>query len=182
MPIVRSWPPMPYVVWCWPCSLSFSPIGLEVKATEGGTARGIKGTIGLHRSKKIVFKLSGLFALDAFGGAFVVQSMIAWWLHLKFGVDEGTLGTLFFWANLLAGFSALAATRLAERIGLVATMVYTHIPSNILLCLVPLMPNLWSGCRDVVPLRPYFRTDRALSASPIPWRWWLRMNVLQPRA
>ena len=69
--------------------------------------------------------------------------MIAWWLHLKFGVDEGTLGSLFFAANLLAGFSALAATRLAERIGLVATMVYTHIPSNILLCLVPLMPDLW---------------------------------------
>ena len=115
----------------------------EVKTTGGSTARGVKGTIGLHRSKKIVFKLSGLFALDAFGGAFVVQSMIAWWLHLKFGVDEGALGTLFFGANLLAGFSALAATRLAERIGLVATMVYTHIPSNILLCLVPLMPNLW---------------------------------------
>lgn len=115
----------------------------EAKATEGGSAQGVKRTIGLHRSKKVVFKLSGLFALDAFGGAFVVQSMIAWWLHLKFGVDEGALGTLFFGANLLAGFSALAATRLAERIGLVATMVYTHIPSNILLCLVPLMPNLW---------------------------------------
>lgn len=115
----------------------------EVVVSQDSAGAGVKRTIGLHRSKTIVFKLSGLFALDAFGGGFVVQSMIAWWLHLKFGVDEGTLGSLFFMANLLAGFSALAATRLAERIGLVATMVYTHIPSNILLCLVPLMPNLW---------------------------------------
>jgi len=101
--------------------------------------------IGLHRSKQVVFRLSSLFALDAFAGGFVVQSMIAWWLHVRFGVDEGLLGTLFFGANLLAGLSALAATRLADRIGLVATMVYTHIPSNIFLCLVPLMPNLWSA-------------------------------------
>jgi MFS family permease len=109
-------------------------------AAMGGAA---KRTMGLHRSKKVVFKLSSLFALDAFAGGFVVQSMIAWWLHVRYGVDEGMLGTLFFGANLLAGISALLATRLADRIGLVRTMVYTHIPSNILLCLVPLMPNFW---------------------------------------
>ena len=102
-----------------------------------------KRTLGLHRSKSVVFKLSSLFALDAFAGGFVVQSMIAWWLHIRYGVDEGMLGTLFFGANLLAGLSALLATRLADRIGLVRTMVFTHIPSNILLCLVPLMPNVW---------------------------------------
>lgn len=100
-------------------------------------------TMGLHRSKSVVFKLSSLFALDAFAGGFVVQGMIAWWLHVRYGADEGMLGTLFFGANLLAGVSALLATRLADRIGLVRTMVYTHIPSNLLLCLVPLMPNLW---------------------------------------
>lgn len=102
-----------------------------------------KRTLGLHRSKSVVFKLSSLFALDAFAGGFVVQSMIAWWLHVRYGADEGMLGTLFFGANLLAGVSALLATRLADRIGLVRTMVYTHIPSNVLLCLVPLMPNFW---------------------------------------
>ena len=106
----------------------------------GGAA---KRTMGLHRSKSVVFKLSSLFALDAFAGGFVVQSMIAWWLHVRYGVDVGMLGTLFFGANLLAGVSALLATRLADRIGLVRTMVYTHIPANILLCLVPLMPNFW---------------------------------------
>lgn len=108
--------------------------------TSKGTAR---TTIGLHRSKPVVFKLSTLFALDAFAGGFVLQSMIAWWLHVRYGVDVGMLGTLFFGANLLAGVSALLATRLADRIGLIRTMVYTHIPSNILLCLVPLMPDFW---------------------------------------
>jgi MFS family permease len=98
---------------------------------------------GLHRSKSVVFKLSSLFALDAFAGGFVVQSMIAWWLHVRYGADEGMLGTLFFAANFLAGVSALLATRLADRIGLVRTMVFTHIPANVLLCLVPLMPNFW---------------------------------------
>jgi MFS family permease len=97
---------------------------------------------GLSRSKKIVFKLSSLFAVDAFAGGFVVQSMVAWWFHVQYGVDEKMLGSMFFGANLLAGVSALAATKIAERIGLVNTMVFTHIPSNILLCLVPLMPNL----------------------------------------
>ncbi len=115
----------------------------EVEPVAETSVSAAKRTMGLHRSKKVVFKLSSLFALDAFAGGFVVQSMIAWWLHVRYGVDEGMLGTLFFGANLLAGISALLATRLADRIGLVRTMVYTHIPSNILLCLVPLMPNFW---------------------------------------
>ncbi len=100
-----------------------------------------KRTFGLDRSHSVVFKLSALFALDAFAGGFVIQSMISWWLHVRYGVAIGMLGTLFFGANLLAGVSALWATWLADRIGLIRTMVYTHIPSNILLCLVPLMPN-----------------------------------------
>lgn len=97
---------------------------------------------GLHRSRAVVFKLSALFALDAFGGGFVVQSVVAYWFHLRFGVEPGVLGGIFFGANLLAGLSALAAARVAARIGLINTMVYTHIPSNVLLMLVPLMPNL----------------------------------------
>ncbi len=102
----------------------------------------VKKTLGLHRSRKVVFKLSALFALDAFAGGLVVQSMIAYWFHVKFGVDSGTLGSIFFGANVLAGISALLAVPLATRIGLINTMVFTHIPSNILLMLVPLMPNL----------------------------------------
>jgi len=97
---------------------------------------------GLRRSRGIVLKLSSLFALDSFGGGFVVQSFAAYWFYLRFGVEPGTLGTIFFWANLFAGISALLASRLAARIGLVRTMVVTHLPSNILLILVPLMPTL----------------------------------------
>ncbi len=101
-----------------------------------------KKTFGLHRSKGTVFRLSALFSLDAFAGGFVVQSIMAYWFHSRFGADAGMLGSIFFGANLLAGVSALLATRIAARIGLVNTMVFTHIPSNVLLCLVPLMPTL----------------------------------------
>jgi MFS family permease len=97
---------------------------------------------GLHRSRQVVLKLSALFMLDAFAGGLVVQSLIAYWFHLKFGVEPGGLGVIFFGANILAGLSALVAARLAARIGLINTMVWTHIPSNLLLILVPLMPNL----------------------------------------
>ena len=97
---------------------------------------------GLHRSQRVVLRLSGLFALDSFGGGFVVQSFAAYWFHRRYGVDPATLGALFFAANVFAGFSALAASRLANRIGLINTMVVTHLPSNVLLMLIPLMPNL----------------------------------------
>ncbi len=97
---------------------------------------------GLHRSRRTVFKLSGLFALDAFGGGFVIQGLLAYWFHLRFAVEPAALGGIFFGANLLAGISALLADRIAARIGLIRTMVFTHIPSNLLLMLVPLMPSL----------------------------------------
>jgi len=100
------------------------------------------GSFGIARSRDVVLKLSGLFALDSFAGGFVVQGFAAYWFYLRFGVDPGTLGVIFFGANALAGVSALLASRLASRFGLVRTMVFTHLPSNILLILVPLMPNL----------------------------------------
>ena len=99
-------------------------------------------TWGLHRSQRVVARLSALFALDSFAGGFVVQSFAAYWFLLRFGVTPATLGAIFFGANLLAGASALLATRIAARIGLVRTMVFTHLPSNVLLILVPLMPDL----------------------------------------
>ena len=105
-------------------------------------ASGIKTVLGLHRSRVVVLRLSVLFALDAFAGGLILQSMIAYWFHIKFGVDTGQLGSLFFAANILAGLSALLAGPLAKRFGLINTMVFTHVPSNLLLLLVPLMPNL----------------------------------------
>ncbi len=98
--------------------------------------------LGLHRSRGVVLKLSALFALDAFAGGFIVQSLVAYWFQVRFGVEPALLGTIFFGANILAGISALSAARIAARVGLINTMVFTHVPSNLLLILVPLMPNL----------------------------------------
>ncbi len=102
----------------------------------------LKSILGISRSRHVVAKLASLFALDSFAGGFVVQSLAAYWFYLRFGVDPATLGVIFFWANIFAGISALLASRLASRFGLINTMVVTHLPSNILLILVPLMPNL----------------------------------------
>jgi MFS family permease len=114
------------------------------KAVEVETAdkAGQQLFLGLHRSRSVVMRLSGLFAMDAFAGALLVQSLLAYWFHVKYGVDTGVLGSIFFGANILAGLSALFAARIARRFGLINTMVFTHIPSNIFLILVPLMPNL----------------------------------------
>ena len=102
----------------------------------------IRSRLGLHRSQGIVLRLSALFALDAFAGGFVMQSFIAFWFNERFGVDPVLLGAILFGANILAAVSALAAAPLAARIGLVRTMVFTHLPSNVLLILVPFMPTL----------------------------------------
>src|SRR5882672_4055867 len=117
---------------------------VEVRAVPEGTASAasVATVFGITRSRNVVLKLSSLFALDSFAGGFVVQSFAAYWFYLRFGVAPATLGAIFFWANVFAGISALVATRIAVRIGLVRTMVFTHLPSNILLILVPLMPNL----------------------------------------
>jgi MFS family permease len=97
---------------------------------------------GLHRSRGIVLKLSGLFAMDAFGGGFILDSLVALWFHARFDADVPTLGAILFAANLLAGFSGPLAATLAKRFGLLNTMVFTHVPSNVLLLLVPFMPTL----------------------------------------
>jgi MFS family permease len=117
-------------------------MGVSAAIEVPTTTSAVKRTLGLHKSRGVVFRLSALFALDAFAGGLIVQSMIAYWFHVKFGVDSGVLGSIFFGANVLAGFSALLAVPLAKKFGLINTMVFTHIPSNVLLMLVPLMPNL----------------------------------------
>jgi len=124
----------------------FSRLSRAAETATLGEKRAFQATFaglsGLDRSREVVLKLSALFALDSFGGGFVIQSFAAYWFYLRFGVDPGRLGAIFFWANIFAGFSALLASRLAARFGLIKTMVGTHLPSNILLILVPLMPTL----------------------------------------
>jgi MFS family permease len=116
------------------------------QASEAGPlTQGFSRFLGLHRSRSVVLRLSALFALDAFAGGLIIQSLIAFWFHERFGAEPGTLGAIFFGANLLAGISALAAAAIAKRIGLLNTMVFTHVPSNGLLILIPFMPTLESA-------------------------------------
>jgi MFS family permease len=96
----------------------------------------------LKKSKKIVYSLAALFSLDSFGSGFIVQSMLALWLFEKFQLSTALAGTIFFWTGIFTAFSYLVAVRIADRIGLVNTMVFTHLPSSVLLILVPFMPSL----------------------------------------
>ena len=99
------------------------------------------GRSGLGRSKAIVLRLSALFSVDAFGGGFVVQSILVLWLALRHDLSTATAGAVFFWSGLLSASSALLAPRIARRIGLIRTMVFTHIPANALLISAALMPS-----------------------------------------
>jgi predicted MFS family arabinose efflux permease len=119
---------------------------IEVQSNRMGGAPAGNPTphrlLGLSRSQGVVLRLAALFSLDAFAGGFVIQSLIVLWFSQKFGVEPAALGAIFFAANILAGISALSAAWVAEKIGLINTMVFTHLPSNVLLMLVPFMPSL----------------------------------------
>jgi len=110
--------------------------GVEAPSREG-PAR----LVNLRRSRGAVARLSALFGLDALAGGLVLQSIVAYWFHVRWGLSPATLGLLFFWAGLLSGMSLLAAGWMARRFGLLNTMVFTHLPSNVLLMLVPLAPT-----------------------------------------
>ena len=128
---------------------------------------------GLRRSRGIVLGLTGLFAADAMAGGFVVQSLVVLWFHQRFGVDLESLGVLFFAANLLAALSYLPAAWLTDRWGLLETMVLTHLPSNILLALVPLMPT-WPLAAGV------FLARQAVSSMDVPTRQAYTMAIVTP--
>jgi MFS family permease len=150
---------------------AFSQLSSRVESSA--SAAGAYAWFGLHRSRAIVLKLSALFAVDAFAGGFILQSFMAYWFTVRFHVDPGTLGTVFFFANLFSGLSGLVAARLADRIGLVNTMVFTHIPSNVLLILVPLMPT-FTGAMAVLLAR------FAISQMDVPTRQSFVASVVAP--
>jgi MFS family permease len=129
--------------------------------------------LGLGHSRAIVLRLAALFSLDAFAGGLIVQSLVAYWFNTRFGVQPGMLGAIFFGANLLAGISALSAAWVANRIGLVNTMVFTHLPSNLLLILVPFMPSL--GLAVALLLLRF-----SISQMDVPTRQSYTMAVVQP--
>ena len=149
----------------------FARLSNQIEPTRSPTRAGAR--FGLHRSRGPVLRLSALFALDSFGGGFVIQSLMALWFHRHFGFDLAALGALFFAANLVAGVSALFAARIAARIGLVNTMVVTHLPSNVLLCAVPLMPS--AGLAVGVLL-----TRFCISQMDVPTRQSYTMAIVDP--
>ena len=151
-----------------PIVLAVSP-AVEVPPIDTSIAR----QLGLHKSRGIVGRLAALFALDAFGGGLIIQSLLAFWFHQRFGLAVEVLGAIFFIANLLAAVSALAAARIAARIGLINTMVFTHLPSNLLLMLVPLMPTVELA---ILVLLARF----SISQMDVPTRQSYTMAVVEP--
>ncbi len=150
-----------------------SPTAEVPASVQSGTRTLSQNWLGLHKSRNVVLKLASLFTLDAFAGGLVVQSIVAYWFYLRFHVDPAVLGGIFFGANILAGISALSAAWVAGKIGLVNTMVFTHVPSNILLILVPFMPNL--------PLAILMLLLRfSISQMDVPTRQSYTMAVVEP--
>jgi len=154
--------------------LIFTRLSSQVEvAPETGVAAGGFPRGGLHRSRANVLRLSALFGLDSLAGGFVVQSLIAFWFHLRWGAGPELLGPIFLGVGLLQAASFLAATRIADRIGLINTMVFTHLPSNILLMLIPAAPTL--------PLAVVLLLARhALSQMDVPTRQSYIMAVVDP--
>jgi MFS family permease len=127
----------------------------------------------LTHSRDIVFVLAALFSLDALGGGFFVQSLLALWLYKAFHLSIITASTILFWAGICSAGSYLVAVPLSERFGLINTMVFTHLPSNVLLILVPFAPNL--------PVAVALLLARsALSQMDVPTRTSFVMAVVRP--
>jgi MFS family permease len=140
---------------------------------ELAKVEGERRYFGIHRSRGIVARLAALFALDSFAGGFVVHSVVAYWFYLRWGLAPEQLALLFFAVNVLSGFSLLAAGWLAGRIGLLNTMVFTHLPSNVLLALVPLMPT--AGLAVAM-----FLARMSISQMDVPTRQSYTMAVVAP--
>jgi predicted MFS family arabinose efflux permease len=142
-------------------------------AVELGTELDSEPAPPLHRSRGIVFRLSALFALDSFGGGFVPQTFIAYLLVRKYDASPHTLAIVFFAIGILQAISFQGAVRLARRIGLLRTMVFTHLPSNLLLIAVAFAPNLTTA---IVLLLARF----LLSQADVPTRQAYVMAVVDP--
>jgi len=165
-----------FLVWAYVASAIalvalFAMLSPSIEAKASATSQTRK--IGVQKSRGMVAKLAGLFALDAFAGGFIVQSIVAYWFYLRFKTDLNSLGGIFFGTNLLAAVSFLAAPAIARRIGLLNTMVFTHLPSNFLLLLIPLVPSVeWAV--TVLLLR------HLLSQMDVPTRQSYTMAVVDP--
>jgi MFS family permease len=127
----------------------------------------------LRQSKKIVYGLMALFSVDSFGSGFFVQSLLALWLYQKYGLSTATAAAVFFWSGVFSAISYLLAVPISNRIGLVNTMVFTHLPSNLLMILVPFAPNLGTAIGLLL-------ARSALSQMDVPTRNSYVMAVVTP--
>jgi MFS family permease len=127
----------------------------------------------LQQSKMLVYGMAALFGMDSFGTGFLVQSLLALWLYQAFQVSVTTAATILFWSSLCSAFSYLVAVPIATRIGLINTMVFTHLPSNILLVLIPFAPNLATAIGLLL-------ARSALSQMDVPTRASYVMAVVTP--
>jgi MFS family permease len=160
-----------YVAAALVLALCFCLLSSEVEAARLRSPQ--TSAFGVRKARGIVAKLAGLFALDALAGGFIVQSIVAYWFYLRYRTDLNALGGIFFGTNLLAAASFLAAPAIARRIGLLNTMVFTHLPSNVLLLLVPMMPTL-----ELAVLMLLARNS--LSQLDVPTRQSYTMAVVSP--
>jgi predicted MFS family arabinose efflux permease len=143
------------------------------RALPAGQKEETRAQAALGPSRGIVYKLSALFSLDAFGGGFAVQSLVALWLFQRFGVSLSAVSVFYFCTSILNAVSYLIAARIAKRIGLVNTMVFTHIPSNLCLIAAAFVPSL--------PAVLIFLLIRAaLSQMDVPTRTSYVMAVVTP--
>ncbi len=122
--------------------LGFVALLLYTRLTSPAEPRQQEARAPLNESKSVVYRLAALFSLDSFAGGFVVQSMLALWLFERFDLSISTTGTIFFFTQLLTAFSFLVSARLARQIGLVNTMVFTHLPANLFLIAAAFMPRV----------------------------------------
>lgn len=159
------------------CGLLLTGLYLRLAWRQGArqatAARAATGALGLGRSRGVVLQLAGLQGLDALAGGFIMQSLVVYWLRLRFDAAPEALGALFFGTSLLSAASFLVASRVAERIGLLNTMVFTHLPSNLMLLAVPFMPSFASA--SVVLLARHL-----LSQMDVPTRQAYTMALVAP--
>jgi MFS family permease len=150
-------------------------VGLVYRALPGAAATTALAPAHapLAQSRGKVYALAALFSLDAFGGGFVVQSMVALWLYQRFGLSPALAGTIFFWTGVLSALSYLVAVRIANRIGLVNTMVFTHLPANLCLVAVPFVG-------DVSAVIALLLVRSALSQMDVPTRSSYVMAIVTP--
>lgn len=128
-----------------------------------------------ERTKNRIYRLSSLFALDSLGGGFLTSAILSYWFFRRFGVDESVLGPLFFAARLANAVSYPIAARLAGRIGLIRTMVFTHIPSSLILIAIPFLPTF-----KIVVV--FFLLRELLVQMDVPTRQSYVMAVVEPEA